>query len=281
MEIENYVCFFNEIHPPLLEYIVQNNVKHNSDDIGTTVFAMYSSDPHWKWIGNYVEKHKVHCLRDLIYSKEEKDNAQWMIVRTTWRYGYPEPSTDYKYEDIVYSKDNYCDKCGAGLKQKDSFRFKKVPNWGRRHFYAPFWIEDELFVSEAVKDIFINANITGISFREVKNKKGDSALQGIWQMYIENMLQPAFVEHNEYIEKISVCPDCARKKYLLQSVTGKTEQYKKEAFANASDIVKGYEIFGGMPLIAGHKIIINQKTYRAIADNKLDRGLMFYPIELV
>ena len=53
-----------------------------------------------------------------------------------------------------------------------------------------------------------------------------------------------------------------------------------EIFEHAPDIVKTGEVFGDGHYIA-RIILINQKVYRAIVDNHLERGLVFEPIELL
>lgn len=282
MEVDNHVAFSKERHPALWHYILENNIKaDHRDEEDIAAIDMYSSDPHWEWIGKYVKEKNVHCLRDLVYSRTELREAQWMSVRTTWRYGYPEPSAGYKFEDITYDKTNYCTICGVGLKQKDLFRLKKSPNWGRRHFFAPFWIEDELFMSETAKSVLHNAGITGVSFREVRNKKGSGQLPETWQLYIQHNTNPGLVLDKSYVAAVNTCPSCGRIKYGTTRENGSMQKFKKEALDYVPDVVKTYEVFGGMPLVAAQEILINQKAYRAIADNKLDRGLMFYPIELI
>lgn len=282
MEIDNHVAFSKSKHKLLWEYIVQNSIKaDHREDEDIAAVDMYSSNPHWVWIGNYVKAYNVHCLSEPIYNSNELRNAQWMMVRTTWRYGYPEPSSNGSYVDIVYDKASYCGECGAGLKQKAAFCLKKKPNWGRRHFYAPFWIEDELFISDKVKEIFINARITGISFWEVRNKNGDEILPETWQLYICNKTCGGLIVDTDYIRHVSDCPVCGKTKYSAYRENATMMKFKKEALTNAADIVKTHELFGGSPLMAIHHILINQKVYRTIVDNKLDRGLMFYPIELI
>lgn len=282
MKSENHICFSKERYPALWRYILENNVKADYRD-GEDIVAIdiYSTDPHWDWVGEYVEKMNVFCLRDIIYSKEELQQAQRLAVRTIWRYGYPEPQNDYRYVDITYDKTNYCTRCGIGLRQKDAFRMAKAPKWGRRHFYAPFWVEDELFISETAKMALENAKITGISFREVKNKKGSEYLPDTWQLYIEHKANPGLIPDEGYIQTVNICSLCGSVKYGATRENGSMQRFKKKAFDYAPDVVKTYEVFGGMHMVAIHEIIVSQKFYQTVADKNLDKSLRFYPIELV
>ena len=279
MEVTKHIGFSKEMHHGLWTYICQNNIPVDQTD-GEDVAAIdiLTSDPHWPWISEYMIKTKLTCLSDMIFSKEELQEAQWMRVRSIWRTGYPQPEDCYKYETITYTRDHYCCHCGVGLEQIDAFRIKRVPSWGRRHFFSLYWIEDEFFVSDLAKNAMQDAGITGITFRDVKNASGKQIYTGIQQLSIPTVLEEGLVESDTFIRSIRVCPECGTKKYLLNGSNKMI--FRKEIFEKAPDVVKTAEFFGGMPKAAGRRILISQRTYRAIVDNHLDRSLLFYPIEL-
>ena len=267
----------------LWKYVLENNIPANhSDNSHLVVVDLLASSEYWPWIENFIVSHPSHavvCMSEPQFTKEELENAQWMSVRSIWRYGYPEPSADYSYEEITYTRKDYCPKCSVGLKQVDSFRIKKAPSWGRRHFFSLYWIEDEFFVNDTVKQIFQNENITGVSFLPVLNKTGKKAFEGIHQLAISHVLPEGLIESSDYLKKTTTCPECGTKKYCKNGCA--MLRFKRECFEGAPDIVRSGDYFGGMPGIAAHLILINQKTYQAIIRNKLDRSLLFYPIELV
>lgn len=280
MRITNHIGFSKERYPILWKYIQDNAIPaDHSDGEDIAAIDIHSEDPHWPWIMDYVATHNMLCLFDMEFTKKELREAQWLSVRTTWRYGYPEPSDGCKYENITYTKECYCSNCGTGLTQIDSFRMKTIPKWGQRHFYAPFWIEDELFISETAKKLLENSDLTGITFLPVKNKKGTEELPGVWQLSIPTILDEGLVEDDRFLKKVTLCPCCGKKKYCQN---GKAQAiYRNGIFEDAPDFVKSGDCFGGMPKISAREIIISQKAYRFLADNKLDKGLLFYPITLV
>lgn len=281
MDIWNHVGFSKIMHAELWQYVREHNIPAtHKDDEHIASFELYSSDPRWPWIAAYLEKKNLRCVSDTIFTKEELLNAQWMRVRSIWRTGYPEPMDGYQYTSITYSRDNYCEECGIGLKQIDSFRMKKVPSWGRKNFFSLFWVDDELFVSQAAKNAFEKDGITGITFLPVKNRKGTEELSGVFQLKIQNNLEEGLVACSENLCSSVVCPKCGRRKSLGNE--GCLLAFRKQIFDAATDITKTGDYFGA----AGNKapaqeIIINQKTYQTIVQNKLDSNLMFYPIELV
>ena len=140
------------------------------------------------------------------------------------------------------------------------------------------WVFDELFVDGVAKNILEKEGITGISFLEVKNKKGTEVLEDTYQMIIHNRLSPGIVTKRRSIDDIYVCAECGVPKYHPTGMG--MLALKKEIFEGAPDVVKTAEIFGW-----GHaaptEIIVSQKVYQTITKNKLERSLVFEPIELV
>lgn len=281
MDIDNHVGFSKILDSELWKYIQTYNIPVNHKE-GEHIASidMYSSNTHWSNIEAILRKTNSYWQSDTVFNKEELACAQWMRIRTVWRTGYPQPMDGFEYQTITYTRDHYCDKCGIGLEQVDAFRIKKVPSWGRRHFFSLFWVEDELFVSEAVKKAFQDDGITGVSFATVKDRTGKNELEGIFQFQILNILDEGLIDNPRNLRSSVLCSKCGRRKSM--SNEGIMVQFKHHVFRDAPDVVKTGDYFG----VAGNKspareIIINQKTYQTIVKNHLDRNLMFYPIELV
>ena len=273
MDVWNYKGFSKILDSELWEYIQKNNVpvKHKEDDHIASI-ELYSSNPHWTAIEAILKRTGKSWLSDTIFTKEELQSAPWLRVRTTWRTGYPQPMDAYEYETITYSRNNYCTECGIGLEQIDAFRIKKVPSWGRRHFFSLFWVEDELFVSETVKKAFKDNGITGVSFVPVKDRTGNNELEGIFQFQILNILDEGLIDDPRNLRSSVLCSKCGRRKSM--SNEGIMVQFKHHVFRDVPDVVKTGDYFG----VAGNKspareIIINQKTYQTIVKNQLEKML--------
>ena len=109
-------------------------------------------------------------------------------------------------------------------------------------------------------------------------KNGKEILKNVHQLVIPTVLEKGLIERDSYLKRITACSQCHTKKYCLNGCGPLI--MCKEVFANVPDIVKTAEIFGGTPGFAARKILINQKVYQIIVDNKLDQSLLFYPIDL-
>lgn len=279
MEVTKYIVFPKQQNADFIQYLISKNIPFVDDDTMAISIDVVTSNPHWPEIEKYVNQRKFHCLTDMEFTEEELAEADWMRIRTIWRTGYPEPSNNFAYLDIAYTKDEYCDNCGAGLEQKAPFRLAKTPSWGRRHFFAPYGLEDELFVDESARRIFESNGITGIEYACVYNKSGQKELSNIYQMKILHNLPKSLLTDNAAIRSVTQCPVCGSEKILRHG--GAKMQFLRRAFNGAADIVKTAEIFGGSKRKASNVILINQKTHRIIKDNDLGRSLKFYPVDLV
>ncbi len=279
MEINKHVCFRCEDAPELVKYVLNNHISSVDIDETFCAFDIYESSPHWEYISSVLQAKKISvCYSETHFSKEELNAAKWLQVRSQWRNGYPQPQAGFEYENITYTRKDHCEECGTGLKQVDSFRIKKAPNWGKRHFMMLNWVEDELFVSTVAKEILQREGYASISFREVKNRNGREVLQDIYQLVISATIAPGIIDNQSCFRDIHICPKCGNKRYHPNGIG--MYKFRKEVFENAPDIVKTTDETGwgkgSSPLI-----IFSQRVYQTIVENHLDRGLVFEPIELV
>lgn len=276
MKVKKHICFSEARDVQLVSYLNNQGIAYDHASHISTL-DIYDNDPHWPFISQYVQTNSLMCLSETAFSQKELSSAEWLTVRSKWRNGYPQPENAFKYEQITYSSTQYCSECGAGLVQNNPFRIKQPPKWGNRHFMMLNWVEDELFVDKVVKELFLEKGITGVLFQKVQDKHGTQTVELIDQLLITHVLQPGILV-NESIDKVMLCPNCKTLKYHPSGIGA--HAFHREIFEGVPDIVKTAEVFGW-----GHSaprvILVNQKTYQLIIQNKLDRGLVFEPVLLV
>lgn len=277
MEINKHVCFRMDESPKLLAYLIEHNIEFQPGEIISCV-DIYESNPHWEYISMWVRQEKLLCRSETEFTKQELENAEWLTMRSQWRFGYPQPEGNFEYENITYTRRNYCPECSSGLVQVNPFRIKKVPKWGRRHFAELNWIGDELFVSDTAKSILESHNISGISFMGVQDKAGKEFFSDISQLIIHNIIEEGLFESKASIRQINSCPNCGITKYVPSGIG--MLAFRKEIFDNQADIVKTGDLFGS-DHYAAKVIIVRQSVYQMILQNNLERGLVFEPIELL
>lgn len=97
-------------------------------------FEIFEDNSCWRNLNSLMNKHHKHPISECLYSKKEFDEAEWFRIRSKWRSGYPQPEDGKGYKKVTYDDSSYCTRCGCGLIQKDSFRLKKTPKWGKKNF---------------------------------------------------------------------------------------------------------------------------------------------------
>lgn len=275
MEIFNHIVFSRNKTPLLYDYITNHSISFT--DIGTfCVIDISEEHSNWGDIEELVIKEQAPCISETKYSKQELSEAKWLTVRSKWLYDYPQPEDSYK--NVTYSQGKYCRECGIGLIQNGCFRFKKTPKWSKRNFCMTNWVFDELFVSERAKAILECQNFKGITFGNVKSKNGSKNLDDIYQVVISNVLKSGILDSSTGIKQECVCNHCGRTKF--QPSGRGPIVLKKEAFVDDWDFVKTMEYFGA-GASASRRILVSEKVYRFIVENKLDSSLVFEPVLLV
>jgi len=275
LEINHHITFKLCDEAALVSYLKQNNISYDADEFISSL-DIYESNVHWTFIKKYIEERDLFCLSESVFSAEELNQSERLTVRSVWANGYPQPEGEFEYKDITYDGTS-CRKCGVGLVQVDSFRIRTQPKWGKRHFMALNWVDDEFFVDEIAKNL-IEQKFPYISFIDVKNKKGTESFDGVYQMIIPVLNREGVVKNQESIREILVCEECGAVKFHPNSIG--MLKMKRSAFDNAPDIAKTAEFFG-WGCGADRNIVVSQKFRKFLIDNHLDRGLEFEPIELV
>ena len=276
MEIWHHFAVRKETDPLTTQYILNSNILYKLVEGVLFSVDISEDDPHWAELSRLLKLENNTYTSETKFSKEELFEAEWLTMRSKWHYDYPQP--EECYTELTYSEENACSKCGVGLVQQDSFRFKKTPKWGRRNFCTTNWVYDELYVSPKAKELLESSDLKGFSFLNVLNKSGREVLADIDQMQIPYILPEGLETSSERIDEVSNCPVCGKRKFLGNGRGQYT--FKKDAFLNAPDFVKSAEQFGSR-IIASILILVIQDAHKFIVENKLDSSLVFEPIQLI
>lgn len=265
---------FNNSESDVADFINKQNIRHNKGDI-VTVFELFNDDEKFELTLDFLRNRNIEpTVSEAVFSQKEIDEAQWLSIRSTWRYAYPQPEKDQGYIFSTYNTKNYCDQCGKGLIQKENFTINKEPNWGSRNFLMLNWIHDELFITSKAESILRNSNLSGFSIYDVLNRS-KRKLEKTKQIYVTNHL--GYGLSNNIVSAELVCSKCNFKKYIRKP---EFICYNKNVFENANeDIIKSYEKFG--EITCASIIFISRRFYNVIKKNQLDRGLDFEPIKLI
>ena len=277
MEICNHFAFNIYLHPKALNFVNSEKIECKCEE-DLCVVDISENNPQWHELSRVLKSENIPYLSETKFDKNELFSAEWLTLRSKWNYDYPQPENEYS--KFTYTEDMLClnRDCGIELTQKDCFRFKRTPKWGKRNFCMTNWVSDELFISTKAKELLKGSDLTGFLFWEVKNKSGKENLNDIYQLKLPFVLNEGVANFTSRINGIFVCPVCGKQKI---QPTGRGQYiFKKEVFANAPDFVKSAEWFGAAA--SAHRLIlVSQKAHRFIKENKLDSSLVFEPVKLV
>lgn len=274
-----YAIRINDKTRKILDVLEQSkiNYRFGVNKIGIS-FELYEDDRSWKKVRSMMKRYGCSPLTECVYSKEECDNAKWLSVRSRWKWSYPQPERNYEYERITYENEEYCDSCGCGLVQKDCFKVKKSPNWGKRNFLMLNWVYDEIFASDNAIEVLEKSDLKGFSVLDVNIVKNNIIAEDIKQLRIKHILKPCMIIQKDNINKIIDCKKCKQKKLILK---GREIYCAEHAFTDINvDVIKSSEVFGE-GYICTRLIFVSNRFYKVITENGLDKDLVFEPINLV
>lgn len=237
------------------------------------IFEILNSDKRWNDLKEILKHHNVNVITGTEFEPEDYANANWFLINAR-ETGYPEPQGNFDFLDYSFDVSNYCKRCGVGLMQNNHFLIKSVPKL-KIDFFTLNWIFDELFVKNFVKHQLQEADITGISFKEVIRYKDMVPFIEICQLKIMHILDGGLDPYNCIIE---TCDDHQSsepfKKYNYPLLGGVT--IKEDVFPTSVDFVKSREWFGSGA--EAHRLMLcSKKVYNQANSNKW-KGLKFTPV---
>jgi hypothetical protein len=260
-----------------ISFLKERNAKFDKSNSTIAVVYIYEEDDWKDDLYKFYQAEQTTPIIDVIYSKEEYDNAEWLSIRSKFRFEYPQPDDSFSYKKYTYDEKRYCTECGCGLTQIESFRVNKSPKWLKKHFLMLNWVHDELFISSFAKECIDSNEINGLKFLNVINHKKNNIFDDLHQIYVEHELGPGLMDLKQSVKEYRNCESCGSIKYIY---SGKGLTFKKDIFESVTfDILKTNESFGEGN-ICSKKIIISKKLFQIIKNNGLDIDLVFEPILL-
>lgn len=279
MRISRHVCFRARMNPVTAQRVLASGIPFERvDDSDFIVFDIYEDDPGWLAIKAALDADGQRAIPTTVFTPKELGEAEWLTVHSKWHNSYPQPEGEFGYRKITYDAENFCWECGAGLVQKAPFRLKTAPKWGTRHFFSLNWVLDALFVDNVACNILESSGLTGFHFLPAKNKSGDETLPGVQQLVVEMLTHPGIVTGGRDIDDICTCAVCGRIKYHPTGVG--MHAFHRDALDGMPDVCRTHEVWG-WDHGADRLILISQRMYRLIVNNRLERSLVFEPIQLI
>jgi hypothetical protein len=246
--------------------------RRNDSSIGSFAeFEISHADPTWETISDLMQRYGIPDYGSVIeYSPIELVEPDFLKMWFDWPNGYPLPDDNAGYEKTTYDDTQGCDQCGMGYVQKEPFRIKGEPKWGRRCYMKLNWVNDEYFVRPEIwHEVF---KPFGIRSRPVLKYKGDTALETVVQLDISDFATSSLKNNSMLIERCSVC---GRERYRYVDIN--YYPYPTFEVPQSFPLFKTKEYFGS----GGESIryiVISQDLYRYMLKRKQVRGVHFIPL---
>ena len=172
--------------------------------------------------------------------------------------------TNFGYIQETYDVTNYCEVCGIGAVQRNSFRLLSEPTWGNKSILQLNWVYDCFFTTPEVYETVFRP--FGIDIMPVVSHKTGKRLERVVQLIIERsanlMSYPTRL-------LIHTCVECSRNKYSNQHIG----YFPNTVIIPNRHMVATVEYFG-TDNKAYTEVLVTNKLYREIIANRL-KGVSF------
>jgi hypothetical protein len=234
-------------------------------------FEIAVDDPLLATVQSIVDKHVVVTWRGTKFDKQDYEKAEWFDLQAISWLGYPKPES--KWKELTYDPSNFCARCGSGAKQLNPFRIGSgFPKAKTSSFFTLGWVGSEIFVRNAVRDVFVAMELDTISYLPPIRAGSLLPIDSITQLIIPPSLPEAYIpEHVEH----TVCAHCNTWRYSLPLTV---QHYEKTAFEGQPDIIKTNDLFGSGKSTR-RKTLVSRRIANVIWKNKW-KGLRLDPILL-
>lgn len=169
---------------------------------GTLHDAVYPYMDKW----GYIEGRAIGTS----YTLQEIDNSSLLVFLPDWTNGYPQPDNTHEWLNSTYDLSAYCDKCGCGVVQKQSFRLKKNPVWKNRKIFTLEWVYDELFLKKEIYDSLFR--LLGFGYKPVLLHNSGEIIEDVVQLQIPI----TEIELDTSGLRFEICNKCEKIKYINQ-----------------------------------------------------------------
>lgn len=218
-------------------------------------------------LSSYFKKWDILDIRYPEFTKKEIKDSLLSAKNGSHNHGYPMPDDDFEYLNLTYDLTDYCESCGTGLKQKDSFRIKNTPKEGKKRMFQLIWINDEVFVDISLfNEVF---KPLGIKSKKVLKFKKEIPFENVVQLVIPE------TEENLNLSEDSIekCTKCNRHKYQAMP-----QSFYPSYINVIAPIFKSKEYFGS-GTSAFKRIFVTKELRDKLIELKIEKINWYIPTE--
>jgi hypothetical protein len=215
------------------------------------------------------------------FAESEFLSAKWLLARNSTSKVIPANCETIDRCECFVGLNKIGIPYGRHMVQNEPYVIKSPIKWGRSAFVSAMYHEERLFCNSSIRAILTAEQITGIEFDPVYKKATMKPMEDIYQLKYTHTVPDGAIVSFVGMEGY-VCDQCGMH-MLRQSMEKNSFALKHDFIDESIDIWETQSMFLGeksMPPVDGHReLIISQKFYRFLKENKFDRGFHFEPLE--
>lgn len=283
MKILRHYCIGKKRIAKFLEkYKVPYSKLYDDDD--EYVFDLEEGTEIYQIFKRKFPLQQIETQREKIYSKEDLEQAEWLSVRSFTEKIIVDELDDKTVEQSCYYRGILWTSGYRHLKQIGKIQAEKMLKWGNRHFFCGFdWgCQNFLFCSERTRKL-LEGQWNGLEFIEAVQRKSGKNIPDIYQMVFKTELPIQAFETGKGSKEIQ-CELCGKKMIYIPDCGIYTSlKIKKEYLKDYKDVYNTGQILTyNRHLQDGFGVhIVSKEFYRFCEERKMNRGLIYEPIEVV
>lgn len=217
------------------------------------------------------------------YSEEERRSAKWLYARNVTAKVIPVNCETVDGHQCFVKLSKMGHPLGRHEIQNEPYVIRSPIKWGRSAFVSAEYHDERLFCSDRVRQILSANHITGIDFQPVLKKSTMQPMDDIHQLVFTHTIPDGVVVSISGMEDY-VCDQCGM--HMLRW------SYEHNFYGLRDGVLdEDIDFWITQPMFLGaaptdavraqQHLIISQKAYRFLIENKLDRGFDFTPLDTV
>lgn len=219
------------------------------------------------------------------YSEQEYKDAQWLSVRSCFSKVFPENLRDVTKGTCTAYQTSKGYSAMRHTYLIGNYLVKKPVKWGKRFFAAGAYVSEyDLFCSQEARKIMELSGLNGVEYEPVRKKSTGEEFSDIYRLNVLNVLPDRAIIPISDMDTY-ICDQCGMRMLGYRDCRG---QYgiQRDSVSNNLDFYITQPLFtanatAAFPVNGFSKLIVSQRFYRLVLENKMDRSLIFEPISIV
>ena len=233
--------------------------------------------------GNGCAQERVLVSYHPQYSEDERRRAKWLCARNITSKIVPVNCETVDGHECFIKKSKLGYPIGRHELQNEPYVIKSSVKWGRSAFVSAQYHTERLFCNDTIRTLLNAQGITGVHYLPVIKKTTKQPMNDIYQLSFTHTIPDGAVIGIARMEDY-VCDQCGM--HMLRWGDGRSHFGLRNGILDENiDLWQTQPMFlGSAPTEAvrgSRQLIISQRLYRVLKDNKLDRGFAFTPLDMV